>query len=468
MKRLLFLMAIVGLLHSPASHAIGDSTGCAGLSWGTLIDVLAKGSPQDLERAIEENHRVEGHRFSNRSKPPGEIYYYAGCGVAGVDALLAKAVEEGNVDITKYLLAKGARPGRHLLEFCSKPSGRAGAAAEGRRETFKLAIVASGLASHPDVLRCQDNNVLKAYFAAGAQADPERFARTLSSTVWVSGPSLAAHERQEIERASVYLIEGGMLRNGLVIQELASLCVAPVATKRLGCKELASFASIDYAALALGNAYSLNQWLTACGRVYPRRLWEGPADCSSLRGVGSLQYGALEAALGHAASGRLAQYEVAMRDLGRTLVVDAKFAQYKSAVLLHLGRSAGLTCKNDAEDLLKSAVHLQRELDKQQKTKETIARTFELAYYYFDKKRYQEALPLFRELYLEHPTFLGVSGTAQFHADRAALLAATGDAKNAKKAKEDAAEIGSRVRRGEVLFQRVRYPERCPTNSGNG
>lgn len=443
-----------------AAHAIGDSGGCQ-TTWGPVQEALAFGSVADLERVLEENHRQQPESKRPADNVASRPYAHAGCaGVMDVTSLLYVAALHGNMDTTKYLLDKGGQPSLPMFQQCSAPVKTTPGIGERRKATFKLMLQRSGLVSRREILECKDLEMLKVYVEAGARAEPGDVGNTLGRIVGTYRSS-NPYAVKEIDRAGIFLQEGGLIREERVLLKFTSLCAAPTTSNVEGCKALAAAAKADPVALALGNQRALDQLLVTCSTPYVEHVFpdDGTQDCRALQSIAPLRYDVFKAAVQHADAGRLDQYDKAVRALWPQLNLEPRYGQYKSAVLFHLGRSAGLTCRADAEELLKRALDFQRDRENQYNAEETKKRLYELGYFYFDKRQYQQALPLLQQFEYRSPAmFLDLRWTVQFHRDLAQVQEALGDAKKAALSRKGADDIATRIRPGDAHFQRQRYP----------
>jgi hypothetical protein len=463
----LILIAILIALHPRAGHAIGDSGGC-GSSWGQIHEVLANGDAHDLELALEKSRRQQSiwSRIWDRSN---HLVAYDGCGSPmTAKNLLAIAVIHGNVATTNYLLDKGAQPDLWLLQTCPQPSKPSQGIVERRKETFKQALLRSSQFHGGQVLQCTDVDILKVYFSIGIKVNADEFEQRLNSQLSSTQASLSEAKKKKIERVKLFLIDGGLLRDEHALLALLSHCAAPTSTKATSCSALAEAANLDYARLTMTNSRALDRLLITCSAPYPWQLHpdDGSEDCSVVQAIAPLQFEVFRSALEHAEARRIDQYERRMRELWAKMNIDPKYTQYKSAVLFHLARSAGLACRSDAEQLLKEALAYQTAYRKAEYGVEIDKRVFELAYYYFDKQQYLDARPLFERFIRSHAAhFPDVTGYAQLHGDLAQTYEALGEAKLAADSKRNSDDIGSRVRPWDKRFERMRYPVRCPATA---
>jgi tetratricopeptide (TPR) repeat protein len=463
----LFLIVLVIALHPRAGHAIGDSGGC-GSSWGQIHEVLAHGDAQGLELALQKSQRRQGilSNFLSRSI---HLVAFDGCGSPmSAKDLLAVAVTHGNVHTTRYLLDKGAQPDLRLFQTCPQPSKPSQAIAEWRKETFRLALLRSSKSQVPQILQCSDVDILRVYFLAGIKADADEFERRLYYQLTSTQTSPGEVNTKEIERVKTFLIDGGLLQDERGLLALLSHCAAPTSAKAPSCRALAEAANLDYAMLTMTDSRAIDRLLITCSAPYPWLLFpdDGSEDCSAVQRIAPLQFDVFRSALQHAEARRFDQYERLMRDLWARMNIDPKYTQYKLAVLFHLARSAGLTCRSDAEELLKQALVYQTGYRNAEYGIEIDKRVFELAYYYFDRQQYQDARPLFERFIRSHSAhFPGVAGYAQLHSDLGQTYKALGEPKLAADSKRDSDEIGSRVRQWDKRFERMPYPMRCPSTA---
>lgn len=275
-------------------------------------------------------------------------------------------------------------------------------------------------------------------------------------------------DESAVKKVRLFLSDLGLAESEPYREPLLVYCAAPVPAAVRPCADIGRNLRLDYAAMLLQSQSALTYVLRACSAPYrDKRILKWPPageeDCGLMGEFDGLMFKEFQSGIRYLESGDIKRYKATFQYLDRSLKVDSRFDAYRSAVIFHLARAHGFLCEADAEDRLKRALEFERRIEAE--SDEIYKRTYELGYFYFDRREIAKAIDFIEQSINNnyHHGWIGGLSLAQANKDLSDLYSMNGNGEASAYYRKEFNRLQDLVskRAESFAFDRRQYPSSC-------